>query len=140
MKGLMALVSSSKRGYQPDLENLQPRVKSGVATLQEAWGRPLPVVSGFRDPARNRKAGGAKHSQHQHGNAVDIDVSDLSKEERLNLIRLASSQGFTGIGVYANSIHLDYGKRRSWGPSHSSDSIPGWASAVISDHLKGRSS
>ncbi|MBD9542220.1 DUF882 domain-containing protein [Ensifer sp. ENS04] len=140
MKGLMALVSSSKRGYQPDLENLQPKVKSGVSTLQEAWGKPLPIVSGFRDPERNRKAGGAKHSQHQHGNAVDIDVSSLSQDERLNLIRLASSQGFTGIGVYANSIHLDYGKRRAWGPSHGSESVPGWAQSAIGDHLKGRTS
>lgn len=140
MKGLTALVSSSKRGYQPDLENLQPRVKSGVSTLQEAWGKPLPIVSGFRDSERNRKAGGAKHSQHQHGNAVDIDVSSLSKDERLNLIRLASAQGFTGIGVYANSLHLDYGKRRSWGPSHGSESIPEWARATITDHLKGRTS
>lgn len=140
MKGLMALVSSGKRGYQPDLENLQPRVKSGVSSLQEAWGKPLPIVSGFRDPERNRKAGGAKHSQHQHGNAVDIDVSNLSPDERLNLIRLASSQGFTGIGVYANSIHLDYGKRRAWGPSHGSESVPGWAQSVIGDHLKGRTS
>lgn len=134
--GLMDLVSSNKRGYTPDLGHLRPEVQQGVSNLQTAWGRDLPIVSGFRDPERNRKAGGAKHSQHQHGNAVDIDVADLSKEDRIALIKLASEQGFTGIGVYSNSIHLDYGKRRSWGPTHHDDSIPGWAQAVIGEHLK----
>lgn len=134
--GLADLVSSNKRGYTPDLENLKPELASGVSTLQEAWGRPLPIVSGFRDPERNRKAGGAKHSQHRSGNAVDIDVSDLPVAERVALIKLASGQGFTGIGVYANSLHLDYGKRRAWGPTHHDDSIPKWAKAAIAEHSK----
>lgn len=134
--GLADLVSSNKRGYTPDLENLKQELASGVSTLQEAWGKPLPIVSGFRDPERNRKAGGAKHSQHQSGNAVDIDVSDLPVAERVALIKLASEQGFTGIGVYANSLHLDYGKRRAWGPTHHDDSIPKWAKAAIAEHSK----
>lgn len=130
------LVASSKRGYKPDLDNLRPEIRTGVESLQKAWGRELPIVSGFRDPARNRKAGGAKKSQHQHGNAVDIDVSTLSQAERIELIRLASSQGFKGIGVYANSIHLDYGTKRYWGPSHGAKSLPAWAKDAIEEHMK----
>lgn len=133
-RGLMALVSSNKRGYQPDLKNLRPELADGVAKLQQSWGRDLPIVSGFRDANRNRKAKGAKKSQHIHGNAVDIDVSNLSKAERIDLIRMASEQGFKGIGVYANSLHLDYGSRRAWGPTYHDDSIPGWAQAVIAEH------
>ncbi|BCP55605.1 hypothetical protein K32_42220 [Kaistia sp. 32K] len=133
--GSSRLVTSNKRGYQPDLDHLKPDLKNRVASLQAAWGRDLPIVSGFRDAARNKKAGGAKHSQHQHGNAVDIDVSSLSKADRVNLIRLASQQGFTGIGVYANSLHLDRGRRRYWGPSHHGGSLPGWAKAAIQDHM-----
>ena len=129
------LVASSKRGYKPDLENLRPELRTGVESLQKAWGRELPIVSGYRDPARNRKAGGAKRSQHQHGNAVDIDVSSLSREERVELIRLASKQGFKGIGVYANSLHLDYGTKRYWGPSHKKESLPSWAKAAIEEHM-----
>lgn len=134
-KGMAALVTSNKRGYTPDTENLRPKVREGVTTLQASFGKDLPIVSGYRDPGRNKKAGGAKKSQHMHGNAVDIDVSEMPKEERLRLIKLASEQGFTGIGVYDNSLHLDYGGRRSWGPSHSKDSIPGWAQAAIGEHL-----
>lgn len=134
-RGMAALVSSSKRGGAPDLENLRPQVVSGVTSLQEAFGKPLPIVSGFRGEARNAQAGGAKKSQHKHGNAVDIDVSDMPRAERLRLIKMASEQGFTGIGVYDNSIHLDYGGRRSWGPTHGKESVPGWASGAISEHM-----
>lgn len=132
--GLASLVSSNKRGYTPDLKNLRPEVRDGVSKLQAAWGRDLPIVSGFRDAARNKKAGGAKGSQHKHGNAVDIDVADLPKAERIALIKLASEQGFTGIGVYANSLHLDYGGRRAWGPTYHKESVPGWAREVIKEH------
>lgn len=121
------LITSTKRGYQPDMEHLKPALKSKVSELQKAFGQSLPIVSGFRDSQRNARAGGAKHSQHIHGNAVDIDVSNLSRADRVKLIQAARAQGFGGIGVYANSIHLDIGRRRAWGPSHSSDSIPAWA-------------
>ena len=134
--GLANLVSSSKRGSAPDLENLRPEVRQGVSELQQAWGRELPIVSGFRGAARNKKAGGAKKSQHLHGNAVDIDVSNLSTAEKIKLIRMASEQGFTGIGVYGkNSLHLDYGGRRAWGPTYHKDSVPGWAKEVIAEHM-----
>lgn len=129
------LVVSSKRGSAPDIEHLKPQVRSGVSALQKAWGRDLPIVSGFRDRRRNAKAGGASKSQHMHGNAVDIDVSSMSKAEQVKLIELASSQGFRGIGVYGGSLHLDYGGRRAWGPSFHSDSIPSWARGAISKHM-----
>lgn len=134
-RGMEALVSSSKRGSAPDLTNLRPEIVSGVTDLQQAWGKPLPIVSGFRDTARNKKAGGAKHSQHKHGNAVDIDVSNLSKEDRVNLIRMASEKGFTGIGVYTTSLHLDYGGRRAWGPDYHKESLPSWAQGAIGEHM-----
>lgn len=134
-----SLVTSNKRGSAPDVERLKPEVVTGVVSLQKAWGRNLPVVSGFRDKRRNAKAGGASKSQHMHGNAVDIDVSDLSKAEQVKLIELASSQGFLGIGVYGGSLHLDYGGRRAWGPSFHSDSIPPWARSAIAKHMSNTS-
>lgn len=134
-RGLEALVSSGKRGTTPDLSNLRPEIVNGVSTLQAAWGKDLPIVSGFREKARNKKAGGAKHSQHLSGNAVDIDVAGMKPAEQVKLIRLASEQGFTGIGVYGNSIHLDYGGRRYWGPDHHKESLPGWARSVMAEHI-----
>jgi putative chitinase len=40
--------------------------------VREAWGKPIGVSSGYRPPHVNRRAGGARFSQHLQGNAVDI--------------------------------------------------------------------
>ena len=95
--------------------------------LTDAWGQPLTVTSAYRDPKRNEEVGGAKGSQHMHGNAYDVDTSHLSHDERLALADAAWNAGFRGIGFYDNSMHFDVADPRAWGPSHSRDSIPEWA-------------
>ena len=72
------------------------------------------------------------------GNAIDIDVRDLSLEQRKELIEALSAAGIGGIGVYKNTLHADIGPKRSWGPSFSSRSLPGWAKESISKHLSGK--
>lgn len=44
-------------------------------TLRGAWGHPLRVTSGFRNPRRNDRLGGAQSSNslHQSGDAVDLN-------------------------------------------------------------------
>lgn len=127
----------NRHGGGPDIDNVQPQMLGLFRQLQNAFGQSIPIASGYRDPGRNARAGGASKSRHMHGDALDLDVSKLSKEERVNLIRLASSMGFQGIGVYNNSIHLDLGNRRAWGPSHGRESVPGWAQAAIQEHEAG---
>lgn len=108
--------------------------------LQSVFGEQIPVISGSRDSERNAKAGGASDSQHLTENgskAIDLDVSGLNTEERVRLIETASAMGFTGIGVYNNSLHLDTGARRAWGPSHKGDSVPAWAKDAIGKHTAG---
>lgn len=127
------------RSAAPDMEGVNPDLLSTFKKVQNAFGRSIPIVSGFRGAARNAAAGGAKGSQHLEGNAIDLDVSDMSKDERLELIRVASSMGITGIGVYNNSLHLDVGQRRAWGPSYGIESVPAWAKDAINEHLAGAS-
>lgn len=93
-------------------------------SLLSSWGEPLAVNSAYRSPEHNAKVGGAKHSQHTHGNAFDVSVAHLSPEQRQDLVRKARDSGFRGIGVYDNSLHFDVGPQRAWGPSYSRDSLP----------------
>jgi len=123
----------------PDVKGVNSVVINRFKQVQNAFGASVPIVSGFRDPERNARAGGAKQSEHMHGNALDLDVSNMSTEDRVRLIQTASSLGFTGIGVYANSIHLDIGARRAWGASHHSESVPTWARTAIDAHMAGKS-
>jgi len=122
---------------QRKLSGANEEVTSRFNELQGFVG-PLKVISGYRSPSYNRRVGGAKKSQHTSGNAIDIDVRHLSIEQRQELIKNASALGYKGIGVYANSIHLDMGSRRYWGPNYSGNSLPGWARRVIRSHMSGR--
>lgn len=128
-------VFHDQAGRQPVNSNIQPDVLNKWEQVQGALGKQVTIVSGFRDAKTNAAAGGADHSQHLHGNAIDLDVSSMSKADRIQLIQTASAAGFTGIGVYGNSIHLDLGTRRAWGPSHHGSSVPEWAHKVIATHL-----
>jgi hypothetical protein len=120
-----------------NLADIEVAVLDRFEKLQTAFGEQVPVISGFRDPDRNAQAGGAQRSQHIDRRALDLDVSKLSKEERVRFIEMASAMGFTGIGVYKNTVHLDTGPRRSWGPDHSSGSVPAWAADAIERHNAG---
>lgn len=149
-KGTQAAVSGTgnripiqmgtQAGRQPaKLEGVNSQVISTWEQVQGDFGRALPVVSGHRDEATNAAAGGAKKSQHIKGTALDIDVSGLSKDERVKLIQLASAHGFTGIGIYKNSIHVDMreGGPVTWGSSFGKESVPAWAFHVAAQHREG---
>lgn len=123
-----------KPGVDP---RINPALAAKIQKIFAEYGRSLPIQSGYRDPARNKKAGGAKNSAHMRHNAVDVDTGALSHEERLKLIRIASANGIGGIGVYTNNLHFDIENRRAWGPNYSHTSIPGWARKTISAHLSG---
>ena len=118
-------------------QDLRDRVSTAFASLGIDK---VKITSGFRDPEANRKAGGADNSQHLHGKALDIDVSGLSNERRIEIIRALSANGITGFGIGANIIHADIGPRRAWGYATSKGGapVPPWAKEVIDEHLAGR--
>lgn len=125
------------------IAGVRPELVSRFKATQNAFGKSVPIVSGHRDKGTNVAAGGAKGSQHLDGNAIDLDVSNMSIKERKRLIATASANGFTGIGVYNNSIHLDMGERRSWGtkkPTGGYNPVPAWAADEVQQHLAGKSS
>ena len=108
---------------------LQEDVKTRVSALQkqaEAAGVPFVVTSGFRDAAHNARVGGARGSQHTHGNAVDIKLpSDPEKARKL--VQIIADSGVPGMGYYpnSNSIHIDFrgGGAATWGTNYSKSSI-----------------
>lgn len=112
-----------------DLSNLSPAARAAYDRLMQGYGRPLTVTSGYRDPSHNAKVGGAKGSQHMHGNALDISAAGMSQEERLALAEAARNAGFQGFGFYDNSLHFDVGPPRAWGADYTRNSLPDWAAA-----------
>jgi peptidoglycan hydrolase-like protein with peptidoglycan-binding domain len=47
---------------------------TALERLRTAVGTPLPIVSGWRDVAHNRRVGGAASSQHTFGRAPELDA------------------------------------------------------------------
>jgi hypothetical protein len=99
-----------------------------MEALRKGWaGQDFGIVSGYRDPEHNERVGGAKDSQHTHGNAYDVNTTGWSPEDKLALADAAWNAGFRGFGFYDNNMHFDVADPRAWGPSYSRDSIPDWA-------------
>jgi len=75
--------------------------------LREYCGFPLIITSGYRSPHKNEEVGGALHSFHLKGEAVDVSVHGFSPPMLYRLIKGAFLVGFGGIIVYPAHVHLD---------------------------------
>ena len=83
-----------------------------MQALRNAMGAQLVVNSWYRDAAHNKRVGGGAKSMHLKGRAVDISIFGHDPKK---LYAEAEAAGFTGFGFYDTFLHVDTGKRRSWG-------------------------
>jgi hypothetical protein len=122
-------------------KGLDQRLTSSVQQAFSGLGIDnIRISSGVRSPEENRRVGGASKSRHLHSDAMDIDVSQYSIEQRKQMIRALSAAGVTGLGIGNNIIHADMGARRAWGykgPAGGAP-VPAWAKADIDAHLTGQ--
>ena len=123
-----------------DLSNMSPQAMAAWDTLIQSWGRPLAPISAYRDPSYNASVGGARGSQHIHGNAFDVSTAGMSPEERAALIQAAKAAGFQGFGGYDNSLHFDVGSPRAWGSDYTGATTPDWLTAALGGQSSTQSS
>ena len=119
---------------------IDPALITVVEEIARQFGRTLVVTSGAREPTRNEDQGGATNSQHLLGHAVDISGAGLSNEDRLRLVRIASTIGIRGIGVYSGGgLHFDNrtGARAGWGNNYSYTSLLAYAAPTVNKHRAG---
>ena len=74
-----------------------------LEALRADAGRPLAINSGHRCELWNAHVGGAARSMHR---TIAVDVS-LTGHDRHALLAAAKRQGFTGLGLAKNFLHLD---------------------------------
>jgi len=93
---------------------LKPGVLRMVAQVERHYGKKPIITSGYRSPKRNRRAGGARNSQHVFCKAVDMQVEGVSKWQLAKYLRSIPGRG--GVGTYCRtkSVHIDIGKKRDW--------------------------
>jgi hypothetical protein len=112
--------------------------------IAKAIGKPLTITSAYRSPIKNAElakttTGVAKDSLHVKGMALDISGVNLTPEERVFFIKLASREGVGGIGHYPRSnnkfTHIDLGDRRTW----NEDISPAPIRTALYRHEQGKS-
>jgi spore germination cell wall hydrolase CwlJ-like protein len=115
--GNAASPTSGRVKFSRDEEaNIQVPLANALANTGKQLGIDINVNSGNRGPDgsnRNAAVGGAKHSEHNHGNAVDIDMSGMNDAKRQDLVRGLKANGVTRFITYDKSpdmLHVDMGK------------------------------
>jgi len=93
---------------------LKPGVLRIITQVERHYGKKPIITSGYRSPKRNRRAGGARNSQHVFCKAVDMQVEGVSKWQLAKYLRSIPGRG--GVGTYCRtkSVHIDTGKKRDW--------------------------
>ena len=93
---------------------LKPGVLRILKVVERHYGKKPIITSGYRSPKRNRRAGGARNSQHIFCKAVDIQVEGVSKWKLAKFLRTVPGRG--GVGTYCRtkSVHFDIGSKRDW--------------------------
>ena len=93
---------------------LRPELVSMIRMVENHYKRPAIITSGFRDPRRNRRAGGVRHSLHTMCAAADIQVQGVSKWHLADFLRSLPGRGGVGTYCHTESVHIDIGGERDW--------------------------
>ncbi len=89
-----------------------PAALDALERARALAGRPLAILSAYRDPLHNARVGGAPLSRHKAGDAFDIALAGADQEA---LAAALKGAGFTGFGLgYRTFVHADLGPHRSW--------------------------
>jgi uncharacterized protein YcbK (DUF882 family) len=70
----------------------------------------LVCLSGFRSPRTNKRIGGAPHSFHMTGQALDLMLPPRTLARQAGLARKLGG----GVGRYRHFLHVDSGPPRYW--------------------------
>jgi uncharacterized protein YcbK (DUF882 family) len=100
--------------YQPHTPGgcLPPGLKHVLELVAERFGE-VQVLSTHRDPNRNRRAGGARHSMHLDCRAVDFKVIGAKTQGLTAFLRGRPEIG--GLKRYPlGFFHIDDGPERTW--------------------------
>jgi len=90
--------------------------------IREHFNKPLIINSGYRCESHNKKIGGATHSRHVVGDAVDFTIKDFKTKDVFEYIIKKYNNEPLGLAIsinpnneYSGFIHLDTrGKKARW--------------------------
>ena len=87
---------------------IHPALLVGMQAIRDLLGVPLTINSGYRTVTHNDNIGGAKHSLHLLGMAVDLSGADPKE-----IAKVARDLGMVAR-TYPTFCHVDIGQNRNW--------------------------
>lgn len=113
------LARLSKHGFRKQTAHVKtecfaPRLVRTLRYVEQHYGKPVMVTSGYRSPKGNRRAGGARKSKHVTCEAADFQVEGVSKWELAKFLRGLPGRGGVGTYCHTKSVHYDVGSKRDW--------------------------
>ncbi len=97
-----------------DVACLKPALVGVLKQVERHYGKRVVVTSGYRSPAYNAKARGARNSLHMYCAAADIQIDGVTKWELAKYLRSMPGRGGVGTYCHTNSVHIDVGPERDW--------------------------
>lgn len=88
---------------------INPKLIEALEALRNLAGKPIHINSGYRTPSTNAAVGGVRNSQHELGNAADIEIEGLDTFKLCILADQIPAFQNGGIGIYPghNFVHVD---------------------------------
>ncbi len=94
--------------WQNEVLKVDRQLVLSLEQLRVSLGFPVHLLSAYRDPAHNRRVGGAARSQHLFGKAVDLNRPRMVRNITEAEVRAA---GFKGVGMMSRTnpdvVHVD---------------------------------
>lgn len=80
-----------------------------VDELRAHFGKPIVLLSSYRNSEYNKRCGGVSNSQHRYFRALDICMVGVQPRELYNVLLEWRREGrFTGgLGLYPTFVHID---------------------------------
>lgn len=104
---LVGTLDGASRLTNPDAAVTMDEMLSGpFMVLQRRLGRTLVIRDAIAKAGTTREDE-TPNSQHFHGAALDIDITNLNYQERLLLVKEAIQLGFRGFGFGNGTMHID---------------------------------
>lgn len=110
-RGLNGLLTQTE---SVDVACLKPGLVRVLKQIEAKFGRKMVVTSGYRSPSHNRRARGAKNSQHMYCSAADVQIPGVAKAELARYARSMPGRGGVGTYCHTESVHIDIGPERDW--------------------------
>ena len=91
---------------------ISPGLVTVLQKIRDHFGKPVIIISAYRNDAYNKKVGGADYSQHKYGTAADIYISSVSPATIADYVEtIIPKTG--GIGIYSSFVHVDVRRARA---------------------------